>query len=403
MRVPALTGSVFGLAIVLAACTGTNNAGRNGPIAEFSAAAPVTPVQSQPLDGTNTTDQIGTGPIRIALILPLTQASGPSVIGASLRNAAELALAEGGSNDVTLLIKDDHSTPDGARAAVQAALSEGAELVLGPVFAPNVREAGRVARGAGKPMIAFSSDTSTAGTGSYLLSFPIEGYVDRIVDYAASKGKKSIAALIPDSDYGRISEAQLQQAAARRGLRVLTIEHYQPQTMAPAVQKIAALGGQIDTLFIPEQTEATPAVAQALAANGLDGKRVQILGTGQWNDPRVQKLPALQGAWFAAAETEGFNAFAQKYRGKFGTDPQRLATTGYDAVTLAVALARTQGSQRYSEGVLTNTKGFIGTDGFFRFRPDGQIDRGLAVFQIKNGFAAPISQAPRSITSASAN
>ena len=37
------------------------------------------------------TEQIGTGSIKIALIVPLTQASGPSVVGASLRNAAQLA------------------------------------------------------------------------------------------------------------------------------------------------------------------------------------------------------------------------------------------------------------------------------------------------------------------------
>ena len=41
-------------------------------------------------------------------------------------------------------------------------------------------------------MIAFSTDTSVASRGVYLLSFLIEGYVDRIIEYARSKGKKSI-------------------------------------------------------------------------------------------------------------------------------------------------------------------------------------------------------------------
>ncbi|MGH6852061.1 MAG: penicillin-binding protein activator, partial [Methylocella sp.] len=64
-------------------------------------------------------EQIGSGPARVALILPMTQASGPSVVGTSLRNAAELAWAEAGNNDITLLVKDDRSTPEGARAAAQ--------------------------------------------------------------------------------------------------------------------------------------------------------------------------------------------------------------------------------------------------------------------------------------------
>jgi ABC-type branched-subunit amino acid transport system substrate-binding protein len=96
----------------------------------------------------------------------------------------------------------------------------------------------------------------------------------------------------------------------------------------------------------------------------------------------VLKLPAMQGAWFSAPENTGFNAFAQRYRAKYGSDPTRIATLAYDAISLSAALARTQGSQRYSETVLTAATGFNGADGLFRFRADGLNDRGLAVLQI---------------------
>jgi branched-chain amino acid transport system substrate-binding protein len=360
--------------------------------------ADVTPGPQAQIPAPDKGEQIGSGPARVALIIPLTQASGPSVVGTSLRNAAELAYLEAGGNDVTLLIRDDHSNPDGARAAAGAAVSDGAELVIGPLFASSVREVGKAARAAGKPVIAFSTDTSTAGQGLFLLSFLIENYVDRIVDFAASKGKKSIAALIPENDYGRVAETEFQQAAARDNIRVMSIEHYQPRTMTDAVQKIAALHDQIDALFIPEQADAMQAMSQALATAGINGKQVQILGTGLWNDARVLKLPALQGAWFAAPENGGFNAFAERYRAKYHADPTRIATLAYDAVSLAAALAHTQGSQRYSQNVLTNPSGFNGADGVFRFRADGTNERGLSVLQINDGAAAPISQAPHSFS-----
>ena len=372
---------VFGLCLSVAAC---------GPV---DVAAPASQA-AQP----DRSEQIGSGPARVALIVPLTQASGPSVVGTSLRNAAELAYLEAGGNDVTLLVKDDRSNPDSAREAAQAALSEGAELVIGPLFASSVREVGKVARAAGKPVIAFSTDTSTAGQGLFLLSFLIENYVDRIVDFAASKGKKSIAALIPENDYGRVAETEFQQAAARNNIRVMSIEHYEPRTMAEAVQKIAALHDQIDSLFIPEQADAMQALSQALTSAGINGKQVQILGTGLWNDARVLRLPALQEAWFAAPENGGFNAFAERYRAKYHSDPTRIATLAYDAVSLAAALAHTQGSQRYSQNVLTNRSGFNGADGVFRFRPDGTNERGLSVLQINNGAAVPISPAPHSFS-----
>lgn len=383
----------------LAGCVSTSLPSPGGASDDLAAGVPVDPVQSQPLpapQGSN--NSMGNGPVKVALILPLTQGAAPSAVGVSLRNAAELALSEAGNTDITLLVKDDQSTPDGARTAAQAAVSEGAELIIGPLFSPNVRAAAQVASGANKPMIAFSTDASVAQSGVYLLSFLVETYVDRIVDFAASKGKKSFAALIPDNDYGRIAEAEFQQVAARRGVRVMEIEHYQPQTVNAAVQKVAALGNRIDGLFISDQAGAMPAVAKALTANGINSHKVQILGTGLWNDPRVLPLPALQGAWFAAPDNTGFNAFAARYRTKYGSDPARIATLSYDAVSLAVALAHKPGPDRFSSAVLTNHSGFNGADGVFRFEPNGLNERGLAIMQINNGKAVPLVPAPHMLT-----
>ncbi len=394
------------LAATLGACTPTVSTigGRPGRDADLSLNAPIGKVETQALPGTATGgDMIGNGSVKVALILPLTGQNGqPSAVGQSLRKAAELAYADSGGNSLTILVKDDHSSPDAARAAAEAAMGDGAELVIGPLFAPDVREVSRVVRAAGKPMIAFSTDTSAASHGTYLLSFLVESYVDRIIDFAASKGKKSIAALIPDSDYGRLAEAEFQAEAAKRGLRVLSIEHFTAANRDAAVKKIAALGDQIDALFIPEQADAMGAMSDALTADGITPKRVQILGTGLWTDSRVLNLPALQGAWFSAPENSGFNAFADRYRAKFNADPTRLATLSYDAVSLAAALARSQGAQRFADEALLGKMGFNGADGVFRFRGDGLNDRGLAVLQIANGRATTVSPAPKTLPPPSA-
>lgn len=359
---------------------------------EPSLNAPVGPVSSQPLGG----DTLGTGPVRVALILPLTQASGPSVIGTSLRNAAELALADVNATELTLMIKDDRSTPEGARDAAKAAVSEGAELFIGPLFANNVREVGAAAKASGRPVIGFSTDSSVAQPGVYLLSFLIESQVDRIVEFAVSKGKKSFAALVPESEYGNVSLAEFQQVAARKGVRVMSIERYKAGGAAAAAAKIATLGDQIDALFIPEQADALASVGPALQSAGLTGKKIQILGTGVWNDARVLKQPSLQGAWFAAPENAGFNAFAARYKAKYGSDPARVASLTYDAVSLAAALAHTQGSSRYATATLLSATGFSGADGVFRFRQDGLNDRALAVLQVGAGVATTVSPAPKS-------
>ena len=268
--------AVMFAAIGLAAC-GPTISRAPPPISSTPEPAPV-PTGPAAAQG----DTIGSGPVRVGLILPLTQANGPSVVGASLRNAAELAIAETGQSDITLLVKDDRSSAEGARAATQAAIDEGADLIIGPLFASSVKEAGRTARAAGKPVIAFSTDTSAASRGVYLLSFLVEGYVDRVISYAASKGKTSIAALVPENDYGTVALGEFQSAAARNNMRVQAIERYSAGTLASAAERIGALGPQIDSLFIPEQAEGMSAVsAQA---------RVEGCGPEESTDPRYRHL-----------------------------------------------------------------------------------------------------------------
>jgi ABC-type branched-subunit amino acid transport system substrate-binding protein len=136
-------------------------------------------------------------------------------------------------------------------------------------------------------------------------------------------------------------------------------------------------------------------VVQALAASGVDLKRVQLLGAGLWDDPRVFSTAALDGGWYAAPESSGFRNFSARYRARYGQDPVRTATLAYDAVALVAALVKTQGAQRFSEQVLTTSSGFAGIDGVFRFRPDGTNERGLAVLRVAPSGGQVVSPAPR--------
>ena len=254
-------------------------------------------------------------------------------------------------------------------------MADGAELVLGPLFAANVQAAAGVVRAAGKPLIAFSTDAGVAARGTYLLSFLPQAEVDRVVDESVASGRKSFAAMIPDSSYGNAVEAQFREAVARKGARLVAIERYPVGNPAPAIGR---LGGLITGPARPGR-RAVPAGHAGWPRHrragpdqgGLRPGRVRPIGTAVWNDPRVFALPALQGGWFAAPDAAGFNGFSQRYQARFGAVPPRVATLAYDAVSLMAALSRQFGSQRFADTTLTNPSGFSGVDGTFRFRPDG--------------------------------
>jgi len=343
--------------------------------------------------------QAADGQVRIALVLPLTAQGNAGLAAQSMKNAAEMALAEFKVSNVQLLVKDDGGSPQGAQSAAQQAISEGAEIIVGPLFAQSVSAAGQVARSRNIPIIAFSTDASVAARGVYLLSFLPETDVRRVVSYAASRGKRSFAALMPDNAYGTVVEAAFQQEVARHGGRVVVLEKYphDANRTAEAVRRVAQAAGQIDSIFIPDSPDTVPQIAQALAANGVDFKRVQLLGTGLWgDDTRISAEKLLDGGWYPAPDQAGFRNFSGRYRAHYGQDPVRTATLAYDAVALVAALVKTQGMQRFSEQVLTNPSGFAGIDGVFRFRPEGTNERGLAVLRVTPSGAQVISPAPKS-------
>ena len=254
------------------------------------------PLSSQPGPGPGGSPQqpvaVGSGQVKVALILPLSASGNAGVAAQSMKSAAEMALTEFLNPNIQLLIKDDAGGPQGAQQGAQQALDEGAEIILGPLFASSVPATAQVARGRGISVIAFSTDSSVAGRGVYLLSFLPESDVNRIVEYAASIGKRSFAAMLPENAYGNVVEAAFKQAVPKRGGRIVAFEKYGADRATPA-QKVAQALGQADALLLADDGDTVVAVADALTAAGANLRNVQLLGTGLWDNPRVPLVARL--------------------------------------------------------------------------------------------------------------
>ncbi|NJR20191.1 MAG: ABC transporter substrate-binding protein, partial [Hyphomonadaceae bacterium] len=154
-------------------------------------------------------NMVGRPIVRVALLAPFSSPNAALRDEAqTLQNAAELAMAERGDNSMLLIPKDSGDTPEEARAAVRLALEEGADFILGPLFASGVGAIAPYARANNVPMISFSTDVSEAGRGIYVLTFLPEDEAQRIVRFAAARGVKRLVILAPNGRYGdRIVQA----------------------------------------------------------------------------------------------------------------------------------------------------------------------------------------------------
>lgn len=363
---------------------------------------------------------MGSGPLRIGLLLP--QSGGDKAAGDSMFDAAQMALFDTGRSDITLIVKN---TANGAGAAAQSAINEGAEVIVGPFRGSDVAAVRGVAGPLGVPVFTFSSDTSVAGGGVYLMSFPLEEEVRAIVNYSASRGMGLFAVMSPQTPYSRRAEAAFQRDVAAIGGRIVANAAYSPGGVS--YSSVMQLDGKdFDALFIPASTkEGLTSIAGLVrfgpppppAPKPLTEEQIAagvapppppaplpravipdhvLLGTGLWNDSSTGKSGALARGIFAAPEPSAAASFSNRFEGVFGHRPISIASLAYDAVSLAATLGSAPPGQRFTRDAITNPNGFSGVDGIFRFLPNGTIQRGLAIIEVTGGGLSVVRAAPRS-------
>ena len=337
----------------------------------------------------------GGGKVTVALLLPLTGPSG--TLGQAMLDAAEMALYDLADEQLELVTRDTKGTPDGASAAAQQVLSQGAQIILGPLLASEVGAVKPLAQAAHVPVVAFSTDTTLAGEGTYLMGFLPSEEVARVTSYAHAQGHNRFAVLAPSTPYGQVIADAVKNAVAANGASLSRVEFYDPALngMAAAVRRFAGEGVDYDALFLPEGGSRIKVLAPQLPYFKIDPDQVKFLGTGLWDDPNIGTEPSLDGGWYAAPAPSARAPFEQRFAQLYRHPPPRLATLGYDATALAAVLARSPQGADFSDQALTNPNGFSGLDGIFRFRPDGLVQRGLAVLQVQRGGNTIIDPPPQ--------
>jgi ABC-type branched-subunit amino acid transport system substrate-binding protein len=328
-------------------------------------------------------------PAKVAILLPLTGQH--AALGKSFLDAAQLAVGDVAPGNFDLSPKDSGDTPDQAAAAARAAIAEGAELIIGPVFSASVASVKVVAVAANVPVLGLSNDTTVAGSGTYVLGFNPVQQITRVVNYAVARGQTRIALLQPNNIYGELAQDAVRHSQASLAMS----ENYQstPESIQQAVAALVNKRGDYDALLLPEGGAALANVAPALAAANLTAKDVPILGTGLWDDQNIAMYKPLHGGLYAAPEPSARQRFNARFFATYNYRPVRLATLAYDATALAAVLAR-QGLH-YEPGALTNPNGFAGVDGIFRLTQDGLTERGLAVLEVSGGGPRAIDPAPK--------
>ena len=339
--------------------------------------------------------------VPVALLVPAGSTEGGAILAQSLERAARLAVADLEGARIDLRVYDTAGQAGMAADAARRAVAEGAQVILGPVYAGAANAAGVAASQAGVNVLAFSNNADIAGGNVFVLGNTFGNTADRLANYAARRGRDRIFVVNGQDvaeEVGRdaILRAVGQSRAQIAGQASFPLSQEGVRAAAPEIaEQIRASGA--NAVFLTSGTAgALPFLADQLPEYGVSPATTQYIGLQRLDVPAsALSLPGLQGAWFALPDPQQTAAFRSRYVAAYGTEPHPIAILAYDGIAAIGALVSQGRSDALTGAALTQPSGFAGASGTFRLRRDGTVDRALAVAEIRNNQVIVIDPAPR--------
>ncbi len=345
------------------------------------------------------------GPVRVAMLLPYGSGQATDdLVARNLENAARLAVSDLSGVQIDLKVYNTAGNPSIAAAAATRAADEGAKIILGPLYAEAANAAGLAVASRGINVLAFSNNTDIAGGNVFVLGQTFQNSADRLVSYAASRGKGRVLVVHSNDTAGDLGRRAIESAIGRTPARLVGTVGYdfsQEGIVAAVPRAVAAAkSGSADSVFLTANVNADlPVLAQLLPERGLTAAQFQYLGLTRWDRrPELFNSPALQGAWFTLPDEQIYPQFQQRFAARYGQQPHILAGLGYDGIAAIGALLKNGRRDALSARSLVQGAGFSGVNGAFRFRGDGTNQRALAVATIRNKSVVVIDPAPKGFT-----
>ena len=345
-------------------------------------------------------------PVPVALLLPYGSGKqGDQVVAKAIEDAARLATADLEGAKIDLRVYNTAgSAATGASVAAQA-VNDGAQVVLGPLYADVAASVGVALSDTNVPVLAFSNNTSIAGGNVFVLGSTFDNTAQRMLSFAASQGRNRIVVLHGNDTTGTVAKAAVSKAAGSSGVTIASTISYELSQAGvvgaiPTVRSSLRSSGSTGLFLTSPTSGALPLFAELLPEAGVNTNEVKFMGLSRWDIPaEALGLKGLQGGWFALPDPGLAAQFNNRFQAATGRAAHPLAGLGYDGIS-ALGTIIASGANAIDSNALTRPSGFAGVNGVFRLKADGTNERALAIAQIVNNQVQVISPAPRRFGSA---
>lgn len=345
------------------------------------------------------------GVTRVGVLVPLTGTY--ANLGMEIRRGIEMALFKIGNPNIEILFFDTKGG-ESATAAATAALSDGVDIFVGPLFSESVMAARAAVGNSTIPMLTLSNNIEVASANNWIMGYLPEQQLDGLLGHAIASGNQRFAVIVQDSAFGRRLWAHTNRRLTEFGLKVeaerlLTQDELMDEASLKrairqfsryvrTAEKAPLPPSPFDVVVFAGDPDFALRTAPVLAYYDLGPDRALYLGNALWAQPQILVEPSLQGGLFTSRPTALDNEFESDWSAIWKEPPGLLSRLGFDAMAVVAALAQSN-PEGWSKQ-LVSAKGFRGYSGAFRLLPDGGNVRAFELRRIGEGGSSVIKPAP---------
>ena len=171
----------------------------------------------------------GSKTVQVAVLLPLT-ATDERVQELALfaEQAARMAMADlKGRVEMQMQVYDTAGLEPQAAEMAQLAVQEGAQVIVGPLFAGAANAAGLAVAGSGVSVLSLSNNVEIAGGNVYVLGNTFQNTAEHLAAYAYEQGKTRALLVHANTVPGQAGRDALERALEEQGSFVAGVDSKQ--------------------------------------------------------------------------------------------------------------------------------------------------------------------------------
>jgi ABC-type branched-subunit amino acid transport system substrate-binding protein len=360
--------------------------------------------------------------LRVAVLMPLS--GQVKIVGEAVVNAIQLSLFENNKKNILLKVYDTEATTFGAVNAINRAIKDGVDVVVGPLFSSETKAIASILKKNELISFSLSNDQELMNTDSvFVISSIPEQEIQTLISYMAENDFYNYVALMPNTAHGALMNKIMRNTIVNKDGLLIKTEFYEandrnlltkindlinfyeiPKTIYDDYEKrklehkLSGATNELEfvvredekiypqALFIPDGGKIAEQIANLLFISQKNSRAVQLIGTTKFDgDESILMNPYMNNAIFVGADPVRYEKFSTEYEKIYRTKPLKITSAVYDLISVIDRFfVRVDGAYIPDKRALLNPEGFDGIDGKYRFLPNGLVERKMYVLQFQN-------------------